>query len=62
MLRLVTRDAHISERESAWATKFYTVEPNNFWSSERNLLHVITMAIKILKWLQEFWKFVHPFS
>jgi hypothetical protein len=46
----------------AWVTKFYTAKPKFCGSSVWNLLHVIFLVSRILRWLLDFGKFVAGFS
>jgi hypothetical protein len=55
-------DIHKSRELVGQTTKFCTVASNIFGSSTRNLLHVNLLASRILKWLLDFGKFVHPLS
>jgi hypothetical protein len=45
----------------ALATKFCTVAPNICGSSVWDLPHVPLLEARLLKWLLDFGKFVHPF-
>jgi hypothetical protein len=49
-----------SERQVAWAKKFYKVVPNICGSSAWNLLYFTLLAPKILRWLLDFWKLCAP--
>jgi len=42
------------------ATKFCTVAPNIFGSSVWDMLHVMLLAPRILRWLLDFWNIYAP--
>jgi len=46
--------------EVARKIKFYTKAPNICATPVKNLLNVTLFVATILRWLLDFWKFVHP--